>query len=72
MTAIEHLRALYAPGVEELRRPLSEAADGLHAQLCELSARPTRDKCDRLAANLDGARRHVLRLGEALGREAAE
>lgn len=45
---------------------LSDMADGLHAQLCELQARPSADRCDRLAINLEGALLHVRRLRERL------
>lgn len=61
--------ALYGPSVEELRRSLPEIGDGLQAQLHELYARPNPTAADQLAANLDGARRAVLRLAEAIRRE---
>jgi hypothetical protein len=56
----------YAPNAEDLARSLPEIGDGLCAQLCELSARPTADGAETLAANLAGAHRAVLRLREAL------
>lgn len=61
--------AQYAPTSDDLRRTLPDVADGLHAQLCELSARPTPDGCDRLAINLAGAQSAVRKLREALIRE---
>lgn len=70
--AVEAMRGLYSPTADELARVLPDLADGLHGQLCELAARPTRDKAEGLAANLDGARRHALRMAEALDREGRE
>ena len=61
------LNAAYLPRASDLARSLPEIADALHAQLCELSARPTPDGAEILAANLDGARRAVLRLREGAG-----
>lgn len=60
---------LYAPTVDQLRDGLPDMADGLHAQLMALYAHPTAHDCDRLAVNLSGAVRSVLRLGEALLRD---
>lgn len=54
----------YTPNAEDLRRSLPEVADGLSAQLHDLYARPSADAAERVAANLDGARRAVLRLRE--------
>lgn len=68
---VDRLAALYRPSADSLRRQLPELADGIHAQLCELATRPSRDKGEALASNLDGVRRHVLRLADAIGREAA-
>lgn len=67
---VDHLTALYAPSADSLRRQLPELGEAIHAQLCELAARPARDKGEALASNLDGLRRHVLRLTDALGRES--
>jgi hypothetical protein len=58
--------ALYGPSAADLCRSIPDVADGLHGQLCELSARPTVDGAEQLASNLDGARRAVLRLRERL------
>ena len=63
--------ALYAPTAESIRTALPDVADGLHAQLCELSVRPTVDGCDRLAANLGGAQTAIRKLREALIREGS-
>lgn len=63
--------SLYAPTAESIRTSLPEVADGLHAQLCELSVRPTVDGCDRLAANLGGAQTAIRKLREALIREGS-
>jgi len=48
---------------------LPDMADGLCGQLHELHARPCADAAERLAANLAGASRAVLRFREALIRE---
>ena len=61
--------ASYQPSAESLRSSLPDMADGLHAQLYELHARPCADAAERLAANLAGASRAVLRLREAFIRE---
>ena len=63
MTAPAFLQGLQA---EDLARSLPDIATTLHAQLGELSARPTPDGAEQLAINLDGARRAVLRLRERL------
>ena len=60
---------LYAPTISELRHSLLDMADGLHAQLMALYEHPTAHDCDSVAANLSGAARAVLRLGEALLRD---
>lgn len=63
MTAHALLHGLEA---EELARGLPDIGNTLHAQLDELSARPTPDGAEQLAINLDGARRAILRLRERL------
>lgn len=68
-THAEHYAALYAPTSEDVRRLLPDVADNLHGQLSELSARPTIDGCDRLAASLGGAQTGIRKLREALIRE---
>lgn len=62
--------ALYGPTAAELRQSLPGMAEGLHAQLDALYEHPSIEACERLAANLGGASRAVLRLREALMREA--
>ena len=57
---------VYVPMLEDLRRQLPDLAEGLSAQLGELYARPRADAAERLAANLDGARRLMLTLRERL------
>lgn len=61
-----------APTFEELRRTLPDLGDGLHAQLQALHDTPSESACEQLAANLDGARRFVLRLADAMHKEASE
>lgn len=60
---------LYGPDAETQRRGLPEIADGLSSQLHELYARPSASDADAVAANLEGARRAVLRYAETLRRE---
>lgn len=66
LDAVRAYHALYQPAAGELRRCLPELADRLHTQLHELHARPSADRCDQLAINLEGALRHVRRLRERL------
>ena len=63
--------ALYAPSAETLRNALPDIAEGLHAQLLELHARPSADAAERVAANLDAARRECMRYCEAMRREGS-
>jgi len=57
---------------EHLRQQLPDIGDGLHAQLSELSKRPRADAAERLAINLEGARRVVMTYREELLRQGAE
>lgn len=59
----------YVPNLEDLRRQLPDLAEGLSAQLSDIYARPRADAAERLAANLDGARRLLLTLRERLLQE---
>lgn len=54
---------------EVMRKTLPNLADGLHAQLEALHDAPSESACEQLAANLDGARRYVLRFAEAIRNE---
>lgn len=67
--AVAVMARLYGPDAETQRRGLPEIADALHTQLCELYARPSATAAEAVAANLDGARRAVLRLAEAVRRD---
>ena len=72
--ADQHLAAqaaLYGPSAQEQASSLPEIGEGLAAQLVELWRFPTPERCERMAANLGGAQRAVLRLREALIREGA-
>ncbi len=60
------LKALYGASAAELACNLPSIGKGLQAQCDALSANSTPEACERLAGNLDGARRHVLRLRERL------
>lgn len=66
MTEREEQPAIGGPPAEVLARLLPDVATSLHVQLDELRTRPTPDGAERLAINLDGARRAVLRLRERL------
>lgn len=59
----------YLPSAESQRQGLPDIAGGIHAQLLELYARPCPAAAERLAANLAGASRAVLRYREAMLRE---
>lgn len=67
--AVRAYTALYAPTADELWRALPEIADALQAQTHELHARPSAERAELLARNLDGARRACLHYREALLRE---
>ena len=67
--AVESMARLYAVPAETQRRALPEIGEVLNAQLVELYQRPSIAGADQLAANLDGARRAVLRYADALRRE---
>lgn len=60
---------LYGPTAQEQASALPEIGEGLSAQLYELHRDPTPERCERMASNLGGAQRAVLRLREALIRE---
>lgn len=64
--------ALYGPQSAQLASSLPDVGEGLAAQLTELGHRPTVEGAEQLAANLDGARRAVLRLRESLIREGTD
>lgn len=66
MTAPDTRILLYGATAEDLRRQLPDLSTGLCNQLAELHARPRADAAERLAFNLDGARRLVLALRERL------
>lgn len=69
MNAATQYAPLHQPTAESLRVSLPDMAEGLSGQLHELHARPCADAAERLAANLAGASRAVLRYREALIRE---
>lgn len=72
MTAADHMAALarlYGMDADALRRSLPDLGDGLHSQLVALHDAPSQSACEQLAANLEGARRYVLRLAEAIRAE---
>ena len=61
--------AMHAPTADALRRSLPDVGDGLAGQLAELCVRPSAERCEAAARNLEGARLSVMRLREALLRE---
>ena len=74
MTApeIEAMRALYrepdtATAVASLAAALPDLGDCVSSQLVELSRDPSRDRCDRVVANLRGVILHIQRLHAAQG-----
>lgn len=58
--------AQHAPTAVEMLAILPEIADLVHAQLCALSRSPRIEWCERLSTDLEGIRRHVMRLRERL------
>lgn len=60
------LRGLYAARPEDLVGQLSDIADRIHAQLHELQRAPTAEKAERMAFELGGVQKHVLKLRESL------
>lgn len=64
-------RSLYATTSADLLAPVPEIGASLDAQLCELARFPTPERCERLAIELEGVRRHIARIREQLQREAA-
>lgn len=69
---LELRRQLYTPGAEELRASLVNIADGLDTQLHELHRAPSALEAERVAANIAGAHRAVLRLADALRKEGID
>ncbi|MBE2211194.1 MAG: hypothetical protein IAE66_06265 [Xanthomonadaceae bacterium] len=73
--ADQHLAAqaaLYGPSAVALARTMAELGEGLSAQLADLERDPTPVRAELMAINLEGAKRAVLRLREALVREGTE
>ncbi|KAF1717914.1 hypothetical protein CSC74_03130 [Pseudoxanthomonas yeongjuensis] len=62
---------LYGPSVATLANTMPDMGEAISTQCQALRRDPTVDACEVLAANLDGARRAVLRLREALMREGS-
>lgn len=78
MSALDHraqiaaLAALYGcqrPDAQTLADALPGLADGLHASLLALYVAPSASSAEQVACRLEGARRHVLQLAEAIRRE---
>lgn len=60
---------LYGPSAATLATTMPDMGEAISTQCQALHRDPTVDACEALAANLDGARRAVLRLRESLVRE---
>ena len=65
-----HQRQLAQPDSSMLLGALPDVANHLQAQLLELHKLPTPERCERMATELEGIRRHVLNIRAALQREA--
>lgn len=63
---------LYGPTAQEQASGLPEIGEGLATQLADLARDPTPVRAELMAINLEGAKRAVLRLREALEREGTE
>lgn len=63
-------RSLYATTSAELLKPIEAIAESVKLQLLEFHVNPTEGKAEHLAIELDGIRRHILRIRETLQREA--
>ena len=61
--------ALYGVTASELAAGMADVGDALSDQLRRLSLDPDAEAAAAVANNLDGARRAVLRLREALSKE---
>jgi hypothetical protein len=70
--AVVALTALYAPSAAAQAREMPEIGAAMEAQLVALTMDPSPERCLAVASNLDGARRAVLRLHEAVKREASD
>lgn len=71
MTPAElHQRQVAQPDSLMLLAGLPDIADHLQAQLLELHKRPTPERAERMATELEGVKRHVLNVRAALQREA--
>jgi hypothetical protein len=64
---VDHLRGLYRqPDAESLRRNLSRQADTIAAAVAEVANRPTPERCEQCAMQLEAVRRLVLTYRVAL------
>lgn len=69
--AENRLRGLYATPLISLVDQLPAIAERHHAQLHELHRAPSVERCERLASEIEGLRRHLLQLRQALQHQAA-
>ena len=68
--AVALLRGLYGQPTYVLLRQLVDVAERLHGQILEMERFPTVERAEQLAIELDGARRHVLQIRQAMQNEA--
>jgi hypothetical protein len=67
VTAVHAIQLAYeGPSTDSLRRSLPRIGEHLSGALDDLHARPSPEAAEWLAAELDGARRAVLRFRERL------
>lgn len=59
----------YGRSTEQVRQSLPEHGESLYAQLVELSKRPTAEKAETMARNLEAVRQEVMRLRERIAIE---
>lgn len=57
---------MYGPGAEDIRRTLPDHGDSIRAQLHELSARPSIERIEVAARNLEGLVQLLRRYRERL------
>lgn len=69
VAALARLYGRPKPDAQALADALPTLADGLHAKLGALFVAPSVSSAEALACSLEGARRHVLQLAEAIRQE---
>lgn len=67
--AVRAYGALYGRSAAEMSKGLSDVGEALAGRLARLEVAPDATECERVARDLEGAARAVMRLREALVRE---